>query len=103
MFLIYLQTILTFRIINEPGYINPDALGTVSGATRLRKKDIEDLEAEYAMLVAADLPTSDEYAGTWPRDAVAAKARHMKLTSATPAAASSSVFGRGPAGKASKS
>lgn len=62
--------------------MDPDALGVVSGATKLRQKDIDALEAEYALLEAAGLPTADAFAGSWPRDAAAARALHERRTAA---------------------
>jgi len=65
---------VTFRRLGEPGFVDPDALGLVSAGTRIRRKDLESLEAEARMLEAAGLPTADGRAGAWPRDAAAAQA-----------------------------
>ena len=58
-----------FRRLGEAGFIDPDSLALVSRATRLRRKDIEALEEEFAMLEEAGLPTADARAGKWARNA----------------------------------
>jgi len=68
------QTVVTFRRLGDPGFVDPDALGLVSAGTRIRRKDLEGLEAEPRMLEADGLPTADGRAGAWPRDAAAAQA-----------------------------
>lgn len=98
------KTVLAFKRLGEPGFVHPDALGLVSGPTRLRQKELKALEVEHALLgehaglcvsitlseppraaasapEAAGLPTADAKAGTWPRDAAAA-ARVMRAAGA---------------------
>jgi hypothetical protein len=83
--LLLLQVMLALREMGTPGVITPDALAKASGAFKLKHAQLAALEAEYALLQEAGLPTADSMAGLWPSTAagiqkMAAKGASKRLS-----------------------